>query len=352
MGKSNARAAPAQAITATAALTEHATAIRQLGKRVAADVIEIGRRLVECRDRHLEHGQWLPWLEKEFGWSDRTARNFINVFEQSKSEKFSNLNLPVSSLYLLAAPSTPKKARKEIAKLAKGGKKIKHDTVRTVVKKHKAAKKAAAKKPKANALISAAGMGKQFAALDKRAGDQPTVIEAGNKTEPTTAAAPDAPANTDAVETKPTYRELEIQIEGLKSEIEELKIARTVPALITLLAEQLRYVPVPERVKAVQALVDQAGIKDCAVISHAKNDVVIDHKETEEPTTEQSSTETPPSNPTNGWKIKTKKYVKGYAWFASQGNRSLSYNPADALLATEDEAQAAAKAAIEKEVTK
>jgi hypothetical protein len=143
MGKSNARGVPAQA----SILTEHANAIRQLGKRVAADVIEIGRRLADCRDHHLERGKWLPWLQTEFDWSERTALNFIRVYEQSKSANFADFDLPISSLYLLAAPSTPEKARKEIAKRAKGGKKIKHDDVRKVIKKHKAAKKSAAETP-------------------------------------------------------------------------------------------------------------------------------------------------------------------------------------------------------------
>ena len=59
--------ATAQSFEAPAiALAEHVTAIRQLGKRVVADVAEIGRRLFECK-RICGHGNWLPWLEREFG---------------------------------------------------------------------------------------------------------------------------------------------------------------------------------------------------------------------------------------------------------------------------------------------
>src|SRR5262245_43428719 len=47
------------------ALIEHATEIRRLGKRVIEDVIEIGRRLIACKAM-LDHGQWLPWLDREF----------------------------------------------------------------------------------------------------------------------------------------------------------------------------------------------------------------------------------------------------------------------------------------------
>jgi hypothetical protein len=80
----------------------------------ASSGIEIGCRLAACK-AELGHGNWLPWLDREFGWSDRTALNFMRVYEMvTKSEKFSDLSLPVSSLYLLAAPSTPEEARQAV----------------------------------------------------------------------------------------------------------------------------------------------------------------------------------------------------------------------------------------------
>jgi hypothetical protein len=30
-----------------------------------------------------QHGEWLPWLERKFGWSDQTARKFIHVADMS-----------------------------------------------------------------------------------------------------------------------------------------------------------------------------------------------------------------------------------------------------------------------------
>jgi DUF3102 family protein len=118
------------AVATNKILTEHVDAIRKLGKRVVEDVIEIGRRLADCHDNHLAHGQWLPWLKEEFGWTDQTARNFINVYEQSKSKNFLDLNLPVSSLYLLCAPSTPEKTRSEIIERARGGEPVSVDEVK------------------------------------------------------------------------------------------------------------------------------------------------------------------------------------------------------------------------------
>lgn len=63
---------------ATTLLAQHAAAIRTIGKRVVADIIEIGGRLNECK-RIVGHGNWLPWLDREFGWTENTARNFIRV---------------------------------------------------------------------------------------------------------------------------------------------------------------------------------------------------------------------------------------------------------------------------------
>jgi hypothetical protein len=105
-----------------ATLAANADAIRTLHKRSVNDIIEIGCRLVESRDiiRQTPGRRWLHWLNTQFGWTDRTARNFIAVFELSKSENFSDLGrLPKSALYPLAAPSIPKPLRTEILDRAK-----------------------------------------------------------------------------------------------------------------------------------------------------------------------------------------------------------------------------------------
>jgi phage/plasmid primase-like uncharacterized protein len=104
----------------TAALAEHAAEIKRLGKRVVRDIIEIGARLTECK-RICGHGQWLPWLDREFGWTEQTARNFMQAHAASlKSPNFGDLDIPISGLYLLAAPSTPDEARDAWIEQAKG----------------------------------------------------------------------------------------------------------------------------------------------------------------------------------------------------------------------------------------
>ena len=100
-------------------LAQNAQEIRKLGKRASADVIEIGRRLTEMK-KMCGHGNWMPWLQQEFGWTDRQARNFMRVYDLSrKSENFSDLKIPVSALYLLAAPSTPPEAVDEVIECPK-----------------------------------------------------------------------------------------------------------------------------------------------------------------------------------------------------------------------------------------
>jgi hypothetical protein len=104
-------------------LAEHIAEIRQLGKRMIADIVEIGRRLTECQEI-VGHGGWAAWLDANFSWSDRTARNFMSAFELVKSEHFSDfdqVDLPITALYLLAAPSTPETVRTEILDRAKAG---------------------------------------------------------------------------------------------------------------------------------------------------------------------------------------------------------------------------------------
>jgi len=120
--------------SADTALSEHADAIRALGKQTVANIIEIGRRLVDCRENHLDHGEWLPWLKREFDWSRQTADRFIHVFEAAdKLPKLSNLEVPISGLYLLTAPSASPEARDEIIERAEAGEKMPLAEVKRVI---------------------------------------------------------------------------------------------------------------------------------------------------------------------------------------------------------------------------
>ncbi len=104
-------------------------AIKERLRRTAQDVWEIGQQLVEVRSQ-LEHGQFEGWLSAEFGWSRRSAYNFINVYEAfSDSTNFAQLDIATSALYKLAAPSVPKSVRKKFLDKAKKGAKITHKEI-------------------------------------------------------------------------------------------------------------------------------------------------------------------------------------------------------------------------------
>lgn len=86
--------------------------IRGRLRRSVRDVVEIGERLIEIRP--FLSKRFLEWLEAEFGMSDRSARNFMYAAERfgDKLEIISNLD--VTTVYLLAAPSTPEAARWDV----------------------------------------------------------------------------------------------------------------------------------------------------------------------------------------------------------------------------------------------
>ena len=119
-------------------LAEHAAEIRRLGQHVIADIIEIGRHLTEAKAK-VGHGHFGQWLLQEFNWTDRTARRFMNVYAMAldNGHSVSDLNLPMRSLYLLAAPSTPKEAVTEILDRAEAGEPLSAATVNEAITKAK-----------------------------------------------------------------------------------------------------------------------------------------------------------------------------------------------------------------------
>lgn len=62
-------------------LAQRANRIRELQADVQRGIIEIGNELIAAKEQ-VGHGNWSAWLEKEFSWSDRTARRFMAVAER------------------------------------------------------------------------------------------------------------------------------------------------------------------------------------------------------------------------------------------------------------------------------
>jgi hypothetical protein len=110
-------------------LAQNAEAIRELGKRTIADVIEIGKRLIQSK-KLCGHGNWLTWLDREFGWSEDAAEKFMRVAKSPFSIPARNFELPLDGLYLLTASTTPEEVRTEILDRAEAGEKITVKSVR------------------------------------------------------------------------------------------------------------------------------------------------------------------------------------------------------------------------------
>jgi len=55
-----------------------AAKIQQHQRRTSLEIIEIGTDLIKVKGA-LEHGHFIAWLEAEFGWTDRTARNYMRA---------------------------------------------------------------------------------------------------------------------------------------------------------------------------------------------------------------------------------------------------------------------------------
>ena len=84
--------------------------------------IEIGRRLAEAKEM-LGHGEWLPWLERETEFSDRSAARYMKLFDEygasqqglfgPETNSPTLSNLPISKA--LALLSVPESDRVEFA---------------------------------------------------------------------------------------------------------------------------------------------------------------------------------------------------------------------------------------------
>jgi hypothetical protein len=111
--------------------------IKSLANRVASSIVEMGGKLVEVRER-LKEGKFKEWLDAEFpNWSQRSAYNFIAVWEQYSSADFAIDGIAPSALYLLAAPSTPTSARKMAKQLVEAGQGVSHSTAKELVRQAK-----------------------------------------------------------------------------------------------------------------------------------------------------------------------------------------------------------------------
>lgn len=112
--------------------------IKSLMHQTIKTNIEIGHNLIKVK-QELKHGQFVKWIKSEFSWGLTTAYKFIHVAENCeevrKFSQYENL-IDTSTLYLIAAPSTPQKARQELLNLVKEGEKVTNGKACKVIAKY------------------------------------------------------------------------------------------------------------------------------------------------------------------------------------------------------------------------
>jgi len=107
----------------------------EIKMRMRGVVIEVGAALRRIKDR-LGHGRFGKWLSAEFGFTERTAQNYMAAAALvAKYETVSYLQ--PKTLYQLAAPTTPDAVRDEIIQRFNAGERVADQTVKELISEAK-----------------------------------------------------------------------------------------------------------------------------------------------------------------------------------------------------------------------
>ncbi len=99
-------------VSAAVAKEAEATA-KRIRNRLRLHTIETGKELLIIK-KELGHGKFGKWLEFHFGWKERTAQNYMNSATAFGSTPQVIDVLPPSTVYKLAAKSTPDALRQSV----------------------------------------------------------------------------------------------------------------------------------------------------------------------------------------------------------------------------------------------
>ncbi|HWX32260.1 MAG TPA: DUF3102 domain-containing protein [Steroidobacteraceae bacterium] len=86
-----------------------ANGIRKLNTRIVEDVISIGKALAKAKAK-LSHGEWLPWIEHELDWNERTAQSYMRLADMAKTKRVSCL----ARLRSLDCTGSPRRQRRKL----------------------------------------------------------------------------------------------------------------------------------------------------------------------------------------------------------------------------------------------
>lgn len=111
-------------------------AAERIKSRLKAGLIEVGLELIDIKAK-IGHGAFGPWMKAEFGMDERTAQNYMRtatVFGD-KSEIVSVL--PASTIYALAAKSTPETVRDDVVRQVAEGQRPKPAEIAETIRQAK-----------------------------------------------------------------------------------------------------------------------------------------------------------------------------------------------------------------------
>ena len=98
-------------------------AAERIRGRLAGAIIETGIDLMAQKDS-LGHGNFLKWIDAEFGLSERTAQKFMSIAREIGPNAKDSSHLSFEALAKLAAPSTPEPVRTEVLERAASGERV------------------------------------------------------------------------------------------------------------------------------------------------------------------------------------------------------------------------------------
>jgi Protein of unknown function (DUF3102) len=86
-----------------------------------AAISDVGRHLIDAKEKLLEHGQFLAWAEAELGISSRSAQRYMRAAQFLDGKHDTVSHLPHGILYKLSAPSAPEDVVQQVVAAAEAG---------------------------------------------------------------------------------------------------------------------------------------------------------------------------------------------------------------------------------------
>jgi hypothetical protein len=113
--------------------------VEELGTRYVSQIIQVGERLVNVRDRlrYVRPGGFEGWCALK-GWSRPTIYNYISAHEKfGKCLNLRHFDIAPSALWMLSAAAVPDEVRAQAIAIAEEGRTIAPATAKTLIKNPK-----------------------------------------------------------------------------------------------------------------------------------------------------------------------------------------------------------------------